>query len=283
MGEATTFWIVISITSQVPVHTKKVPGRMYMFKPTLDALGNAAKSKANFVKESKGRYLTASALAGFYVGLGIILIMTIGGILSTAGSPFTKIIMGASFGIALSLVIMAGSELFTGNNLIMTAGALDNKVTWKDAMSVWFFSYIGNFVGSGLVAAIFVATGSLGGTTGAFILKVSATKMGGAFMPLLAKGIMCNILVCLAVLCALRMKSESGKLIMIFWCLFAFITSGFEHSIANMTIFSIGLMIPHPETVSVAGMMANLIPVTIGNFIGGGILLGGSYFYMGKE
>lgn len=102
-------------------------------------------------------------------------------------------------------------------------------------------------------------------------------------MPLLAKGILCNVLVCLAVLCAVKMKSESGKLIMIFWCLFAFITSGFEHSIANMTIFSISLFMPHPETVSVAGLLANLVPVTIGNFIGGAFILGGSYYYMGKE
>jgi nitrite transporter NirC len=78
------------------------------------------------------------------------------------------------------------------------------------------------------------------------------------------------------------MKSESGKLIMIFWCLFAFITSGFEHSIANMTIFAMGLFLPHPETISVAGMFANLIPVTIGNFIGGAIMLGGTYYYMGS-
>jgi len=254
-----------------------------MFKETLAALGNAASAKATLAKKSVGRYTLASALAGFYVGLGIILIMTIGGLLSAAGSPFTKIVMGASFGIALSLVIMAGSELFTGNNLIMTAGALDKRVSWSDAGRVWLYSYIGNFIGSIAVAGIFVMTGAASGATGDFILKVSAGKMSGAFMPLLAKGIMCNILVCLAVLCAIKMKSESGKLIMIFWCLFAFITSGFEHSIANMTIFSIGLMVPHPETVSLAGMFANLIPVTIGNFIGGSIVLGGSYFYLGSE
>lgn len=254
-----------------------------MFKETFTALGNSAVAKSNFVNKSKGRYLTASALAGFYVGLGIILIMTIGGLLSSAGSPFTKIIMGASFGVALSLVIMAGSELFTGNNLIMTVGALDKRVSWADATKVWIYSYIGNFAGSAIVAGIFVMTGSASGKTAEFILKVSAGKMSGAFMPLVAKGILCNILVCLAVLCAIKMKSESGKLIMIFWCLFAFITSGFEHSIANMTIFSIGLMIPHPEAVSVAGMFANLIPVTIGNFIGGAFVLGGSYFYLGSE
>ncbi len=79
------------------------------------------------------------------------------------------------------------------------------------------------------------------------------------------------------------MKSESGKLIMIFWCLFAFITSGFEHSIANMTIFSIGLMVPHPETVSLAGAVHNLLYVTLGNFVGGAILLGATYWYIGSE
>jgi nitrite transporter NirC len=145
------------------------------------------------------------------------------------------------------------------------------------------FSYIGNFVGSAAVAGIFALTGSTQGIAGDFILKVSAAKMGSAFMPLFAKGILCNVLVCLAVLCAVKMKSESGKLIMIFWCLFAFITSGFEHSIANMTIFSISLFMPHPETVSVMGMISNLVPVTLGNMVGGAVLLGGGYYYIGKE
>lgn len=254
-----------------------------MYSATLEGLGASAQAKAKFVKSSKGRYLTASALAGMYVGFGILLIMTVGGLLSQSGSPATKIVMGISFGIALSLVIMAGSELFTGNNLIMTAGALDKKVSWKSALSVWFFSYIGNFIGSFILGYLFVMTGAIDGVVGEFILKVSAGKMSGEFIPLMFKGILCNILVCLAVLTSIRMKSESGKLIMIFWCLFAFITSGFEHSIANMTIFSIALLMEHPDTVSIMGMFQNLIPVTLGNFIGGAIILGGSYYYMGRK
>lgn len=252
-----------------------------MFNETLVKLGNAAKGKAKMAKESTGRYIVASGWAGFYVGIGILLIMTVGSQLS--GSPAAKIVMGASFGIALSLVIMAGSELFTGNNLIMTAGALDKKVTWKDAGRVWLYSYIGNFIGSAVVAAFFVLAELSKGATGELIIQVSNAKMAGAFMPLLFKGVLCNILVCLAVLCSVKMQSESGKLIMIWWCLFAFITAGFEHSIANMTIFSIALFMPHPETISVMGMVNNLIPVTLGNFIGGAILLGGSYYLLGKE
>lgn len=252
-----------------------------MFTGTKDALSGAAVTKVDFLKKSLGRYLVASSWAGTYVGLGIILIMVVGGFGAAAGSSYTKVFMGLSFGIALSLVIMAGSELFTGNNLIMMVGALDKKVTWLDASKVWGASYVGNFIGSFIIGGLFVLTSISGTTTGDFILKVTAGKMNDAFLPLMAKGILCNLLVCLAVLCAVKMKSESGKLIMIFWCLFAFITAGFEHSIANMTIFAMGLFMPHPETISIAGMFANLIPVTIGNFIGGGLMLGGTYFYMG--
>lgn len=254
-----------------------------MFTETKQALSGAAVVKTNFLKKSLGKYLVASSWAGTYVGLGIILIMVVGSFGSAAGSEFTKAFMGLSFGIALSLVIMAGSELFTGNNLIMMVGALDKKVTWLDAAKIWVASYIGNFIGSFLIGGLFVMTGIQGTKTGEFIINVSAGKMNGDFSELLVKGILCNLLVCLAVLCAVKMKSESGKLIMVFWCLFAFITAGFEHSIANMTIFAMGLFMEHPETISIGGMFANLIPVTIGNFIGGGLMLGGTYFYMGKE
>ncbi|BEP29244.1 formate/nitrite transporter family protein [Helicovermis profundi] len=254
-----------------------------MFTATKDTLSNASVKKVTFMKSSLGRYIVASAWAGAFVGFGIFLIMVVGSISSGAGSPYTKIFMGLSFGIALSLVIMAGSELFTGNNMILVVGALDKKVTWLDALKIWIASYIGNFIGSFIIAGLFVLTSMQGSPVGDFVLKVAAGKMGGEFMPLLVKGILCNLLVCLAVLCSIRMKSESGKLIMIFWCLFAFITSGFEHSVANMTIFAMGLFMKHPETISIGGMFANLIPVTIGNFIGGGILLGGTYFYMGKK
>lgn len=120
--------------------------------------------------------------------------MTIGGLLSSVGSPYTKIIMGISFGIALSLVLMAGSELFTGNNLVMMVGALNKKVSWSDAIGIWIYSYIGNFIGSIFIAIIFIYANLTKGVTGEFILKVSSAKMNDTFMPLLMKGILCNIL-----------------------------------------------------------------------------------------
>lgn len=254
-----------------------------MFTETKNLLSEAAVKKVNFYKSGIIKYLIASMWAGAYVGFGIFLIMTIGGLGSESNFPFTKMLMGLSFGIALSLVIMAGSELFTGNNLILTVGALDKKVTWKDSANIWVWSFIGNAIGSTLLGLLLSLTNAAATPTGAFILKTAATKMNGDFIPLLVNGILCNLLVCLAVLCSIKMKSESGKLIMVFWCLFAFITSGFEHSVANMTIFATALFMPHPETVSLMGVFQNMIPVTLGNFIGGALLLGASYFYMGKE
>ena len=254
-----------------------------MFTETKNLLSEVAVKKVNFYKSGIIKYLIASMWAGAYVGFGIFLIMTIGGLGSESNFPFTKMLMGLSFGIALSLVIMAGSELFTGNNMILTVGALDKKVTWKDSANIWVWSFIGNAIGSTLLGLLLSLTNASATPTGAFILKTAATKMNGDFIPLFVNGILCNLLVCLAVLCSIKMKSESGKLIMVFWCLFAFITSGFEHSVANMTIFATALFMPHPETVSLMGVFQNMIPVTLGNFIGGALLLGASYFYMGKE
>lgn len=248
-------------------------------KEVIASFGQTALVKANSLQASKSKYLVGSLLAGFFVGLGIILIFTIGGLLAPAGFSGTKIVMGVSFGIALSLVIMAGADLFTGNNMVMTIGMLEKKVTWKDTGSVWIYSYVGNFIGSLLVAMLFSYSGLAVGGVADFVTNGAAAKMNAPFMELLIRGILCNILVCLAVWCSVKLKSETAKLIMIFWCLFAFITSGFEHSVANMTLLSIAIIIPHPETVSIGGMFANLLPVTIGNIVGGALFVGAAYWY----
>ncbi|WP_218937225.1 formate/nitrite transporter family protein [Bacillus sp. AFS055030] len=247
-------------------------------KEVINSIGNAAISKTNQIKSSKLRYMVPTMMAGFFVGLGIILIFTIGGILAPTGFAGTKIIMGVSFGIALSLVIIAGADLFTGNNMVMSIGMLEKKVNWIDTMKVWVYSYVGNFFGSVLVALLFVYSGLANGGVAEFINNAAGVKMNAPFLELLVRGILCNILVCLAVWCSFKLKSETGKLIMIFWCLFAFITSGFEHSIANMTLLSISLLIKHPETVTLAGMVSNLVPVTIGNIIGGSLFVGAAYW-----
>ena len=254
-----------------------------MFNETCEILSNASTKKSEFLGKSKGKYLVASILAGVYVGIGIFLIMTVGGLTKSMGAHF-RIYIGMSFGIALSLVIMAGSELFTGNNMIMTAGVFDKKVTMKSLGKVWFYSYLGNLIGSIIVGFLFVnsvATAVPHKEVGEFILFITKLKTSMPIMDIFLRGLLCNLLVCLGVLCSLKMKSESGKLIMIWWCLFAFITMGFEHSIANMSIFAAALFLPE-TTATIGPVFHNLLWSTLGNIVGGS-LLGLAYAYMGSE
>ncbi len=167
--------------------------------------------------------------------------------------------------------------------MVMTIGTLNKKTTWKDTLIIWGFSFVGNLIGSMLLALIFVNAGLAKGAVGKFILKTAEIKMTLPPMELFLRGLLCNILVCLAVWCSLKMKEEAGKLIMIFWCLFAFISSGFEHSVANMTLLSIALFIPHGLGVSITGLAYNLIFVSLGNIIGGALFVGAAYYKISKK
>lgn len=254
-----------------------------MFSEEINNLASIAVKKHNLLKKSKSRYLTSSALAGMYIGFGIILIVTIGGYLNAVHSPATKIVMGLSFSVALSLVLAAGGELFTSNNMLMTIGAIKKKITWKNLISVWVFCYIGNFIGSIILAYLYAWSGLASGGTGEYIIKMASAKMEPTTIQLFIRGIFCNMLVCASVWCYFKLKEEAGKLIMVFWCIYAFITSGFEHSVANMTLLSLALIIPHKATISIGTMIHNLVPVTLGNIVGGAIFIGLAYCYISKE
>ncbi|MGL5346289.1 MAG: formate/nitrite transporter family protein [Peptostreptococcaceae bacterium] len=255
-----------------------------MHNETLQKLTNAAKNKINLLNSSKLKYMVSSSFAGLYVGLGIILIFTIGGLLTAANSPSTKIMMGVSFAIALSLVIMTGSELFTGNNMIMTAGTLNKGTSTKDMLRVWGYSYVGNLMGSLIVAGLFVGTGLVNkGPVMEFFETTSIAKSSLPVMDLFFRGILCNILVCVAIMCSFRTNDDTAKLIIIFMCLFAFITSGFEHSIANMTIFGVALFSNAIQGATLAGAIYNLVVVTLGNMVGGALVMGVGTYILGKE
>ncbi len=244
----------------------------------IEAAGAAAKKARHLFSNPLG-YFVLSMLAGIYVGFGIVLIFAIGAPLTAANSPAVKLAMGASFGIALSLVIIAGSELFTGNNMVMAIGMLRRTVSPWAVGAVWLVSFAGNLAGSLALAWLVVRSGVLGAQPHLGVIEKTVTaKMTLSFGTLFYRGLLCNWLVCLAVWSALRTKSEAGKLIMIFWCLFAFIAAGFEHSVANMTLLAIGLLQPHGAAVSISGFVHNLVPVTLGNIAGGALFVGGAYW-----
>jgi nitrite transporter NirC len=250
---------------------------------TIEAVARAARAKCTLVEDSLARYLVLAMLAGAYVGLGIVLIFAIGAPLAASGSPFLKVVMGASFGIALTLVVFAGSELFTGNALVLAVGLFDGSATVKQLGSVWGWSYLGNLIGSLALAWLVASSGALSGDPQrGFVESVVAAKMGLAFWPAVARGILCNWLVCLAIWCSLRTTSDTAKLGLIFWCLFAFIGAGFEHSVANMTLMGIALFQQHGESITWMGYVCNLVPVTIGNVVGGALFVGGLYWFSAR-
>ena len=206
---------------------------------TVEAFAAAADKKRSLLGRSRTQFFIASALAGAYIGFGIALIFAIGAPLSAAHSPFLRVVMGASFGVALTLVIFAGAELFTGNTMVLTLGVLTGRVRWATLASVWGWSYGGNLAGSVFLAWLIAQSGALGDDPQqSFIEGVAVGKMQLTFGAAFARGILANWLVCLAVWMATRTTSDVAKLIVIFWCLFAFIGAGFEHSIANMTLLS---------------------------------------------
>ena len=250
-----------------------------MFDQAIEAASAAAVKKVDALERSLARYLLMAVLAGAYVGLGIALIFAIGAPLSAASSPLTRVVMGASFGIALSLIVVAGAELFTGNAMLLPLGRFAGRTSWAQLARLWGWSYVGNLVGSvGLAALLAVAGSFANDPQRSFVEATAQTKMNLPFLEAFARGILANWLVCLAVWCSFRTTSDTAKLLMVFWCLFAFIGAGFEHSVANMTLLALALFQPHAETLTWLGYVGNLVPVTLGNVVGGAVFVAGAYW-----
>lgn len=256
-----------------------------MYMDTIQKMGDSAKNKSDLLGKSIIKYLLSSVLAGMYVGFGVMLTFSIGAPFAAANSPATKLIMGTSFGIALSLVIFAGAELFTGNTMVLVLGRLLKKVSLRDVIGIWVLSFVGNWMGSILLAYLTVYSGLLTNPPQSnFILSVAEAKMSAPALQLFLRGILCNMLVCLAVWASTKVKEDTAKLILIWWCLFGFVGAGFEHSIANMSLLGMALLLPHdPAVIHMGGYLYNLAVVTVGNVIGGTCLVGISYWYISKE
>ena len=252
-----------------------------MYKETLTTISDSAFTKAKLSKTRLGAYLVHSGMAGAYVGLGIILIFALGTPFFKIQSPAVGLIMASTFGIALSLVIIAGADLFTGNTMVMPVGALTGRVSWKDVARVLFWSYIGNCLGSMFLAFCAFQAGTFAADP-SWVMTVAAKKMNAPFWPLFFKAMLCNWLVVLAVWSAFRAKTEAGKLIMIWWCLLGFIGSGYEHSIANMTLLTLANFLPNDGTYAVSwmGWFHNMLPVTLGNITSGAIFMGAAYYFV---
>lgn len=250
-----------------------------MFRKEVESVAQAAADKVRFLNENPTGYFASSLMAGMFIGFGILLSFTIG---AMGSMPLMKLFMGMSFACALSLVIMAGAELFTGNNMVMATGFMEKTVSAKDVLKLWAICYVGNWLGSILLAWLFAHTGLMTEAFCAAVAPVAAAKVSIPFSALLLRAILCNMLVCLAVWCSIKMTSESGKLIMVFWIIVIFFTAGFEHSIANMVLLSLDFMAPG-TAMTMGSYFYNILTATLGNILGGVFLVALPYALMGKN
>jgi formate/nitrite transporter len=232
-------------------------------------------------------------LAGSYIGFGGLLSTTVTFDLEAkAGIGFTKFLTGAAFSLGLMLVVIAGSELFTGNNL-MVSSVMARKITLGTMTKRWTVVYVANFIGSIILALIFYYSGlwkTGNGALGVAAVTIAFKKVTLSFGEALFRGIGCNWLVCLAVWMALASQQTIGKIFAIFFPITAFVAIGFEHCIANMYFIPTGIFLNnwagiHPSLGGdphalgwINFLWKNLLPVTIGNIIGGGVFVGMSYW-----
>ena len=243
-----------------------------MYKKDIDMISNLAENKYKNATETPGKYIGRSIITGFYMMLAIILSYSTGAILNPHYKEFAKLLVAGTFSIALALVVFLKGELFTSNNLVMCVGMYEKKTDIKAVIKVWIYSYMGNFIGVIILSYLFVKSGANLEPMKAYLEPIVNAKIGLPVYQLILRGVLCNFMVCLGYLSCIKMETESGKLVMLFFCVFAFIIAGFEHSIANMGIFSIAHFAIGEFPILL--ILRNLLWVSLGNIIGGGILLG---------
>jgi len=249
-----------------------------MYQSEIKKFADQAQQRWQLMVARPGALLVGAMLAGAYVGLGIILIMTIG---QDLPDEFRKLVMGASFGIALTLVVFAGSELFTGYTMYGTFAVLKRELTVSKVVKLCLWVWLGNLLGALVLAVLYkLAAGGLVKNTDTLLQAIAYKKMNSEPVVLFFRAILCNWLVCLAIWMSARMNSDAARCIAIFWCLLAFIASGYEHSIANMSVFILALLSPAAEGITLVGAAHNLLWVTLGNTVGGVFFVAMSYWYI---
>jgi formate transporter len=223
--------------------------------------------------------LVLAVLAGAFVSLGALL-FTVVVTESNLGFGPTRLLGGVSFCLGLILVVVAGAELFTGNNLIAMAWA-SGLIGAREVMRNWLLAYVGNVVGclGTVLLVVWTNIASLGdGAVGEMAVRIARAKAELPLIEALTRGILCNALVCLAVWLAIGARSVTDKSIAILFPIAAFVGIGFEHSIANWFFLPFGLAVDAHGAVPIAGVGRNIVAVTIGNLAGGTLLVAGVYW-----
>lgn len=244
----------------------------------------SALKKRAILDRSLVQYMMRAALAGVYIGFALVLCFRVGEFFREANSPATYLVSGIFFGIALVLIMYGEAELFTGNTMYFTISTLQKETTIKDMLRNWLACYTGNLLGAVFFAFLISQSGVFDHISQDHLLfLVAEKKIHATTMQLFFKGILCNWLVCLAIFIPMQMKEDMAKVFSMILIVFIFFASGYEHSIANLGLFSLALALPHPAAIDLAGVIHNIIPVTLGNIVGGALFMGALYTYLTSQ
>jgi formate/nitrite transporter len=233
------------------------------------------------------RTVVLSLLAGFYIAFGAELATVVTqDAAAHLGIGVSRLLGGSVFSLGLMLVVICGAELFTGNSLLVKA-ALQREISWGKIAENWTVVILGNLVGSLFFAWLMTETGLWrSGQIGTHAVGIAAAKCQLDFWPAFVRGMLCNWLVCLAVFMATAARDIVSKMLACYMPIMAFVASGFEHNVANMYFIPAGLFIDRAMGVQTAGLtwgnfvIGNLIPVTLGNIVGGGVFVAFAYWFV---
>ncbi len=248
----------------------------------LNKVEQLALKKFRVYQNSIWRYLSRSMLASMFIGFGVIVAFKTGSFFYMEHSPLTYPMAAITFGAAIILISYGGGDLFTGNTFYYTYATLRKSMRWRDTVRLWCLSYLGNIMGAAAFALLIWTTGLFASPdVNTFLLEVVHKKMNAPVSELFFRAILCNWLVCLAFFVPMSMKGDGAKMFSMMLFVFCFFISGYEHSIANLCTFAIAFVLD-PANFSYVGGFRNIIPVTAGNLIGGGLLMGVMYHYVNK-
>ncbi|GGI16013.1 formate/nitrite transporter family protein [Gottfriedia solisilvae] len=243
-----------------------------------------ALKKKNVLDQNINKYLTRAALASIYISFILIVCLKLAEIFRLQESLFTSVAYPFVFATALVMIIYGGGELFTSNTMYFTISTLAKKTSNIDLIKNWTACYLGNILGCFVFAILYYFTGlSKEFPTDHFLTNVVDHKIHASFIQLFFKGVLCNWLVCLACFLPTRLKDDLAKMVMIFLLVFAFFFSGYEHSVANIAVFTLASIMPHDIAFTFSNVLHNLVPVTLGNIVGGSVGVGVSYYYLNSR
>ena len=239
-----------------------------MYHEAINEVLKNAKRQSVFLTKNPFGYIVSAIISGIFISLSVMLSATVS--IQNSNSPIVSFLSGTTGTFGLIMVVFAGTMLFTANTFVITLGALKKTITWLDLVKIISAVYFGNWIGTLILSLVYKGSGQLVGPYAQYYLTAFSNKLGLSFTEIMLRGFLCNILVCAAIWSTHRFTSFSAKFLIIFFALTAFLATGYENSIANMSLGSLALLAPGGmEAIGIGNYLRVVFTDTLGNILAG--------------